>query len=405
MTDLFQQRVRHHQRRMQRYLKYVFNDHFAFTMTFLLGGLGFYYSGLLKTLPSPYPIGKIIVVLFWFLTLYFGQFASLIQRADGIFLLPKETQMRKYLNQALIYSCYLPFGVFILTTAMAMPLVVIATGNVSFSSTIFFIFILWNLKGSHLLIQRLAFFQNVKGLRQQSKILWTVVSLAILSVSIFGSYVWASLLAIFQIVFFYQWLWVKMHAPLDWEAFIHAEQTRLRRVYQFIHLFTDVPEMQGTIKRRKSLDWVFRNITVTQENTYLYLFSRHFVRGTEYSGLYLRLTVIGSLLLFFVNDVWFALGIGSLFLYLIGFQLLPLAQQFRYVTTVQLYPIQEKQKEKALRQLLTVLLSLCALIFGIIGGISLASVRQGFIVTGTYFGVVGLFIFIYLPYRIKKLTE
>ena len=79
MTDLFQQRVRHHQRRMQRYLKYVFNDHFAFTMTFLLGGLGFYYSGLLKTLPSPYPIGKIIVVLCWFLTLHFGQFASLIQ--------------------------------------------------------------------------------------------------------------------------------------------------------------------------------------------------------------------------------------------------------------------------------------------------------------------------------------
>ena len=245
----------------------------------------------------------------------------------------------------------------------------------------------------------------MKGLRQQSRILWTVVSLAILSVSIFGSYVWASLLAILQTVFFYQWLWVKMHAPLDWEAFIHAEQTRLRRVYQFIHLFTDVPEMQGTIKRRKSLDWLFSNITVTQENTYLYLFSRHFVRGTEYSGLYLRLTVIGSLLLFFVTDFWFALGIGSLFLYLIGFQLLPLAQQFRYVTTVQLYPIQEKQKEKALRQLLTVLLSLCALIFGIIGGISLASVRQGFLVIGTYFGVVALFIFIYLPYRIKKLTE
>lgn len=405
MKSFFQQRVRLHQRQMQRYLKYVFNDHFAFTMTFLLGGIGFYYSGLLKTLPSPYPMGKVLLILFWLLTLHLGRFASLTQLPDGIFLLPKERQMRDYLKQALIYSCYLPFGILLLTTAMSMPLVVIATGGYPFSSVIFFVLLIWSLKFSHLLIQRLDFFQNTQKKRKHGYFLWLGISASLFIISLFYSYYVAFVLGLLQIPFFYQWLWVKMQAPLDWDKMLGAEQTRLRRVYQFINLFTDVPEMQGTIKRRKYLDFFLSKITFKQENTYLYLFSRHFLRGTEYSGLYVRLTILGSLLLYFVTDFWFVLGIGSLFLYLIGFQLLPLAQQFRYVTTVQLYPIQGKQKQKALRQLLLLLLLLSAFLFSLVAFLSLASMTEGFLAMICYVGIVLFFVTFYLPYRMSKLNE
>lgn len=404
MTSFFQQRVRLHQRRMQRYLKYVFNDHFAFTMTFLMGGIGFYYSGLLKTLPSPYPMGKGLLILFWLLTLHFGRFASLTQLPDGIFLLPKERQMRDYLKQALTYSCYFPFGVLLLTTAMSMPLVVIATGGYPFSSVIFFVLLIWSLKFSHLLIQRLDFFQDMEKRRKQGSFLWLGISASLFVVALFYSYHVAFILGVLQIPLFYQWLWVKMQAPIDWDKMLGVEQTRLRRVYQFINLFTDVPEMQGTIKRRKYLDVFLSRIVFKQENTYLYLFSRHFLRGTEYSGLYVRLTIFGSLLLYFVTDFWFVLGIGGLFLYLIGFQLLPLAQQFRYVTTVQLYPIQEKQKQKALRQLLFVLLLLSALLFSLMAFLSLTSMTEGFLAMVCYVGLVFLFVTLYLPYRMSKLN-
>ena len=402
MTSFFQQRVRLHQRRMQRYLKYVFNDHFAFTMTFLLGGVGYYYSNLLKTLPSPYPLGKMLVILFWILMLHFGRFASLTQLPDSIFLLPKETQMRDYLKKALTYSCYFPFGVLLLTTAMAMPLVVIATGGYPFSSVLFFLLMNWSLKFSHLLIQRLDFFQDMEKQRRQAYLIWLGISLLIFLTSLFYSYYLALLFSLLQVVFFYQWLWVKMTAPIDWDQLIHGEQTRLRRVYQFINLFTDVPEMQGTIKRRKYLDVFLSKIKFQQRNTYLYLFTRHFLRGTEYSGLYLRLTIFGSLLLLFVTELWFVLGIGGLFLYLIGFQLLPLGEQFRYVTTVQLYPIQDKQKQKALQQLLFVLLLLTSSIFGFIAFLSLLSIVKGLFVLFCYFVIASLFTFIYLPYRLKS---
>lgn len=50
MKGFFSQRLQRHQKQMSRYLRYVFNDHFAILSTFLMGGLGLYYSNLLKTL-------------------------------------------------------------------------------------------------------------------------------------------------------------------------------------------------------------------------------------------------------------------------------------------------------------------------------------------------------------------
>lgn len=111
MKQFFSQRLQRHQKQMTRYLRYVFNDHFALISTFLVGGLGLYYSELLKTLPRPFPLGGIIVVAVWLFVLPLGRLATLTKPADLIFLLAKEGQMRSYLSQALRYSLWLPFGV------------------------------------------------------------------------------------------------------------------------------------------------------------------------------------------------------------------------------------------------------------------------------------------------------
>lgn len=401
MDVFFQQRVRQHQKKMQRYLRYVFNDHFALTMTFLVGGIGLYYSNVLKTLPSPFPIGKFLLIVFWMITLHIGRFASLTQLPDQVFLLPKEKQMRKYLEKALNYSLYFPLGVLFLTTAMSMPLVVVATGKATFSQTLLFIGTIWGLKYSHLIIQRVAFFQEMWQQKKIAYLFWLVISTVILALGIWLT-PWLSLIvSSLQVFFFYQWLWLKMDAPIDWEKLLYGEQTRLRRLYQFINLFTDVPEVQGQVKRRAYFDFLFSKIKFSQSNTALYLFSRHFVRGTEYSGLYLRLTLIGSLILYFINDFYFTLGIGSLFLYLIGFQLLPLAQRFRYVTTFQLYPIKQEQTKKALQQLVFILLLGTTILFSMITWISLPTAAMALLASVTYLAVTLLFTFVYLPIRLK----
>lgn len=401
MAEFFQERLKLHQKNMQRYLKYVFNDHFALIMMFLVGGLGLYYSNLLKTTTISLPVGGTIVLIIWFLALYIGQFTSLAKSADIVFLLPKERQIRAYLSQAFKYSCYFPFTMLALVLGITMPLLVVVTSQ-GFSTYFYYLLMLWSLKFSHLQIQRMALFQDMDKAKTNASLLWQIITMGALALSIFMYPIIGLVLAVLQIFLFHNLCWQKMHAPLDWERMVQKEQHRLHQVYRFINLFTDVPEITAQIKRRKYLDVILAKITFSKEHTYLYLYARRLLRGTEFSGLYLRLAVLGSVLLVFVSERWFALGIGALFIYLIGFQLLPLYHQFQYMVSAQLYPIPEKQKLQAMKQLLGGLLGMTAIIFTIVSCFALPTWEQRLIVGLGYFVVVGIFIFLYLPYRIKK---
>ncbi len=186
---------------------------------------------------------------------------------------------------------------------------------------------------------------------------------------------------------------------------IYLEKSRLHRIYQFINLFTDVPEITATVKRRAYLDGFLQSIKPKQNNTYLYLYARRFARGSEYSGLFIRLVVIGSLLLYFVHDVYFSLGLGILFIYMIGFQLIPLYNQFRYMILTQLYPVSSQQKAKALQSLLLILLGIAAFVFAIIANIALSTLSDRFLVTVAYFLMVIFFTWWYVPSRLKKMAS
>lgn len=48
MIEIWKKRVRLHQKKMMRYMKYVFNDHFVLVCLFLIGALGYAYSNFLK---------------------------------------------------------------------------------------------------------------------------------------------------------------------------------------------------------------------------------------------------------------------------------------------------------------------------------------------------------------------
>ncbi|MPN38569.1 hypothetical protein SDC9_186093 [bioreactor metagenome] len=147
-----------------------------------------------------------------------------------------------------------------------------------------------------------------------------------------------------------------------------------------------------------------KKIKGDQSKTYLYLYARRFARGSDFSGLYLRLLLIGSLLIVGVTDLTFSLIIGALFLYLIGFQLLPLYSQFRYMVLVQLYPVKEAQKKTAIQQLLLGILVLAALIFGVIAAFVLSGIER-WIPILVYLIFVFLFVKMYVPTRLKKLAE
>ncbi len=81
---------------------------------------------------------------------------------------------------------------------------------------------------------------------------------------------------------------------LPWERLIENEEKRMAFFYQLANLFTDVPHLRNRVKRRKWLDPFLGRQSVTHYQTYTYLYSRTFFRSGDYFGLFMRLTIIGS---------------------------------------------------------------------------------------------------------------
>lgn len=72
-------------------------------------------------------------------------------------------------------------------------------------------------------------------------------------------------------------LWTAQHwqkQQIRWREQIKLEDNRMLGIYRFFNMFTEVPMLAGTIKRRRYLDWLFKTIKPQHDHLYLYLFSR-----------------------------------------------------------------------------------------------------------------------------------
>lgn len=403
MSGFFGIRLARHLKKMMKYMRYVFNDHFILVCVFLLGGLGFYYSQVLKTLPANFVWGRPIILFLWLALLQIGLIATLAEEADKVFILPKEPEMNSYLNRALRYSFWLPLVALFLVGGMSMPLVVVSTGW-AFSTFSYFIVMLGILKASHLRLQKYELYQISSREYYQWFGLWLITSFVAIALSLYLMPLAGPIVAIVQAVFFYLVLNKKEQTiSLDWELMVQKEKNRMHRIYQFIHLFTDVPEISSSVKRRKFLDSLLRKIKKTSQNTYLYLYARSFLRGSEYSGLFIRLVLVAGVVLFFLKDFWISMGVSVLFVYLIGFQLIPIYTQFDYMAMTHLYPVSNGQKKQAVSKLVTVLLLVAAALFSIFVLIALPDFKEGLMVVAALFVEVLLFAKFYVPYRLKKM--
>ncbi|MGC6770002.1 ABC transporter permease [Enterococcus sp. LJL128] len=403
MADLYRMRLSRHLKKMMKYMQYVFNDHFVLVCIFLLGGLGFYYSEILKNLPEEFSWGKPLILLMWLAVLWIGQLATLTQEADKVFILPKEAEMKGYLQRALRHSFILPAACCLLLGGITMPFVVVATGQ-PFSSFIFYLIMLLLLKLSHLKWQEYDLYQVGTNESRLWLLIWLGASAGAIVASLYiqpliGLGAAAGIFGLFSVL-----LAQKLQGvSLDWEKMIRKENNRLHRIYRFIHLFTDVPEITGSIKRRKLLDPLLKQIKQTTKNTYLYLYTRSFVRGSEYSGLFLRLLGVGGIILYFSNEFLMSLGIAAIFIYLMGFQLIPIYSQFDYMVMTHLYPVSIKQKKQAVSFLLTVILSVAAVVFSILVLVVLPNKQEALIVVGVLIAEIVIFTKLYAPQRLKKM--
>lgn len=401
MKELFATRLKQHQKQMMRYLLYVFNDHFVLACTFLLGGVGLYYSDFVKTLPANFLPGKLVILIVLVGLLHVGTFVSLTKPADQVFLLPKEVQMQDFLNRAFRYSLWFPFAVLVLGAGFLMPLYVVSTQQ-SYWAFFPLVLLLWSLKVAFLYLRRYQLVQN-PWLASRCYPLWLVTSGAMLAVALWFS-PWLGLIGSLLLALVYRELLLKrVKQPLAWDKMIATENRRLQRIYRFINLFTNVPQIATSVKRRKYFDGILALIPKDQGHSYLYLFSHRLLRGSDFGGLYTRLLVLGSLLLYFVAERWFSIGLGCLFLYLIGFQLAPLYNQFQYMVMTQLYPLPQKQKARALQQLIVGLLLFAGLVFTLVSCFVYPDWVERAWLLGSFSLFSLIFGYLYLPRRWKKM--
>ncbi|MCV3762833.1 ABC transporter permease [Companilactobacillus farciminis] len=405
MLKLWNERLRRHQLNQFKYLRLIFNDNFVLAFIVLIGALGFWYSNLLGTISGPIILGKPIVILLLFLTVQVGGIATLLEDPDSTFLLVKEKEFYKYFKAAKNYSVFVPIVTLVLVNFLLSAFASRAGGMKIIDIVVVAI---------GLIIYKLGFLNvNLMELYGQAKFgntsMRLVANLLLLVSLIVSTYFFSWFMVIVGvIVYFYlnaRTKTLETSGQLQWKYAIETENQRMFRIKRFYNLFTDVPGVNSKIKRRKWLDDLYKSIKPVNGNTYLYLFARGFVRNNEYIGLFLRLTIIQTVMLALIDSFYISLIVEMLFIYLVGFQLKPYFKEVMQNLMQRLYPVSGKTKINDFTKLSTFIL----LIQWIISALAVLY-KFGFSINSLIIIAAGLAVlffvnYFYMPRQLKKYLD
>lgn len=351
---------------LQKYLRYVFNGHLLFVLIIGIGGLAYYYSEWVKTLDESFPAAYIMAFIIA-LPLTNSPIYTLLKEPDMFFLLPIEKRLKNYFQKARRLSFIVQSYILLMFLAAGMPLLA-AVEKVSIQDFISIFAVLlvvkyinlrikWAVlrfqeKSTHIIDGLIRFFVNYL-------LLFFMLSKASL---IFSA---ITLIVLIALLFYYD----KMTATklLKWETLITLESKRMLAFYRFANMFTDVPKLKEKVSRRKWLDPILAFVSYRQENSYMFLYVRTFLRSSDYLGLYVRLTIIGIFVLLSLTSLIPQLIGAGLFVYITGFQLILVRKQHENIIWHDLYPIIKVEKNQAIQKLLGTILALQTIVFAFFG--------------------------------------
>lgn len=400
-TALWKERFRHFLKEVRTYSKYVFNDHLKFIFVFIIGAGAYYYQQWLQTLTPSFPAALVMAVLLG-LVLTAGSIQTLLKEADLVYLLPVEEKLKPYFTKAFLFTFMIQLYIIAIVAAALAPLYfqqMKQTGAAYIWIVLAFVIVkAWNLfvawEKSFLTdqnIQRADWF-----IRFILNGLFVYVLVERTSVMFIGGIV---LLMVLYLVVLHQMVKGK---PLNWEYLISEEGKKMMLLYRIANMFVDVPALKERVARRKWLDFILSMIG--EKRTYLYLYTRTFLRSGNYFGLYVRLLALGGVILYFIPFLYGRFIVSFIFLYLIGYQLLTLWKHHRMKIWLDLYPVGGEEKKKDFLVLLNTILIIGSVIFTVI----FALATKDFMMTGILLVVsivfsIG-FVYQYGAKRIERLN-
>ncbi|MEC3155111.1 ABC transporter permease EcsB [Bacillus thuringiensis] len=400
-TALWKERFRHFLKEVRTYSKYVFNDHLKFIFVFIIGAGAYYYQQWLQTLTSSFPTALVMAVLIG-LVLTAGSIQTLLKEADLVYLLPVEEKLKPYFTKAFLFTFMIQLYIIAIVAAALAPLYfqqMKQTGAGYIWIVLAFVIVkAWNLfvawEKSFLTdqnIQRVDWF-----IRFILNGLFVYFLVERTSVLVIGGIV---LLMVLYLAIMHQMVKGK---PLNWEYLISEEGKKMMLLYRIANMFVDVPALKERVSRRKWLDFILS--IIGEKRTYLYLYTRTFLRSGNYFGLYVRLLALGGVILYCIPFLYGRFIVSFIFLYLIGYQLLTLWKHHRMKIWLDLYPVKVDEKKKDFLTLLNVILIIGSVIFTVI----FALATKDFMMTGILLVVSILFsigfVYQYGAKRIERLN-
>jgi ABC-2 type transport system permease protein len=364
-NKLWRERLNQRTKDLGRYLRYIFNGHLMIVLIFLLGAAAYYYQNWVKGLSDQFP-AAIIMAICMGLFLTYSPVYNFLLEADQVFLLPLESKLKRYFYRSGIISFIYQGYILLIVLAIFMPMFAKVSGS---GFRLFFPFLILLLAVK---IWNIALNWRIQYFIQPAIHRWDAIVRYFMNTA-FAYFLFKQanplvfvLIAIVIGLYFRSFYIRTKNCSLKWDLLISQEAKRMNSFYRLANLFTDVPKLKDTVKRRRWLDFLLQSIPFSQEKTFQFLFTRTFLRSGDYLGLFVRLTVIGGIAIFFLS---FGLGqvlIAILFLYLTGFQLLPLWNHYQNKLWVNLYPVQAKYKRAAFHSLLMAVLLVQTVIFAVI---------------------------------------
>lgn len=361
---LWRERFGNRTKELGKYLRYIFNGHIVIVMVFLLGTAAYYYQEWVSTLSQDFPVAIIMAVLIALIVTYSPIYTFLME-PDRIFLIPLEERLKPYFQRSIFVSFFVQLYLLIIGLAVFMPMYAhVNDGN--YRSFFPFLLLLCVVKMANLFIRwRVQFFVE-KNVHMIDSLVRYFMNLVLLYFLFSNAVLWfiIPVIALYFILYAYYYTQTKLKG-LKWEVLIDLEEKRMMSFYRLANMFTDVPKLRDSVKRRKWLDWIPGMLPFKHESIYMHLYVNTFLRGGDYLGLFIRLTVIGMLALYFI-----AFGNGQilfvlLFLFLTGFQLFPLWNHHQNKIWLQLYPVKEGIRENTFKRFITILLMLQSLLLSL----------------------------------------
>ena len=348
-----------------RYLRYIFNGHLVIVLLFLIGTAAFYYQDWIKSLSPSFPAPLIIAVIIGIFITYSPIYNFLLE-ADKVFLLPLEEKLKGYFFRSGVTSFVFQGYILLLILAVLIPIYAHVSGN-GFGSFIPFFLVLLLLKAWNLAATwKIQFYVETSVHRWDFLIRYLLNAVFVYLLFKQANLLILIVIGVIMIFYYYSFHGRTTKMGLKWDQLIEAEEKRMASFYRLANLFTDVPKLKDTVKRRKYLDLLISRIPFSQEKTYLFLFARTFLRTSDYLGLFVRLTVIGALAIYFISFGIGQLLLTILFIYLTGFQLLPLWNHHQNKLWVDLYPVSPKNKTASFHFLLMIILVIQTIIFALL---------------------------------------